>query len=215
LTRWNRPPHRAGRLYRLSAEGGQRLPQPRNRSAEIFLVVGALAAMAGLEIQLRALRELTTRAASRGTRSSPGSSWRVPSGIDRRLGNSLRSRIDTTGRHGFWSRSGTPSAALSGALLRVSLWSRLGPGLGFFSPRAIRMKRHVRLLQPRQKLLLLSSALGAAVTRDLDVAEESPSPNLNLGTFAGFHVDALISKERGSAGGHAGARRNAQSDVSC
>jgi hypothetical protein len=57
--------------------------------------------------------------------------------------------------------------------------------------------------------------LGAAVSRDLDVAEESPSPNLNLGTFTGFHVDALIPKERGSAGGHAGARRNAQLNISC
>jgi hypothetical protein len=48
---------------------------------------------------------------------------------------------------------------------------------------------------------------------DLDVAEEAPSPNLDLGTLARFHVDALIPEERGSAGGYPGAWRDLQSDV--
>jgi hypothetical protein len=49
---------------------------------------------------------------------------------------------------------------------------------------------------------------------DLDVAEEAVCANLDLGTLAGVHVDALIPEEGGSAGGYPGARRNAQLDIS-
>jgi hypothetical protein len=48
---------------------------------------------------------------------------------------------------------------------------------------------------------------------DRDVAEEAPRPNLDLGTVAGLHVDALIPEERGPAGGYPGTRGNVQSDV--
>jgi hypothetical protein len=71
------------------------------------------------------------------------------------------------------------------------------------------------LLQVHRSCCQSRAPGGRPLLVDLDVAEESPSPNLNLGTFAGFHVDTLIPKERGSAGGHAGARRNAQLDISC
>jgi len=49
---------------------------------------------------------------------------------------------------------------------------------------------------------------------DLDVAQQPPRADLDLGTLAGFHVDALIPEERGSAGGHPGARGNVQLDIS-
>jgi hypothetical protein len=134
-------------------------------------------------------------------------------GIDRRLGDSFTVDIVTTGRHGFLKPFGTTLGALPGALPRVSLgpvrsrtWVLLATGY----------KAEVARWTPAASTeAAAKQPLGAAVTRDLDVAEESPSPNLNLGTFAGFHVDALIPKESGSAGSHAGPRRNAQSDISC
>jgi hypothetical protein len=49
---------------------------------------------------------------------------------------------------------------------------------------------------------------------DLNVAQQPPRADLDLGTLAGFHVDTLISEERGSAGGHPGARGNVQLDIS-
>jgi hypothetical protein len=49
---------------------------------------------------------------------------------------------------------------------------------------------------------------------DLNVAQQPPRADLDLGTLAGFHVDTLIPEERGSAGGHPGARGNVQLDIS-
>jgi hypothetical protein len=49
---------------------------------------------------------------------------------------------------------------------------------------------------------------------DLNVAEQTPCPDLDLGTLAGTHVDALIPEKCGSAGGYPGARGNVKSDIS-
>ena len=57
-------------------------------------------------------------------------------------------------------------------------------------------------------------AFNADLVADFHVAEEAPRPNLDLGTLPGFHVDALIPEERGTAGGHPGAGGDTQPDVS-
>jgi hypothetical protein len=49
---------------------------------------------------------------------------------------------------------------------------------------------------------------------DLNVAEQPPGADLDLGTLARFHLDALIPEECGSAGGYPCARGNVQSDIS-
>jgi hypothetical protein len=52
-----------------------------------------------------------------------------------------------------------------------------------------------------------------ALRGDLDVAEEPPCSNLELGPLAGFDVHPVIAEERGSTGGDSGASRNTQPDI--
>ena len=48
---------------------------------------------------------------------------------------------------------------------------------------------------------------------DLDVADDSPCPNLELGTIGCFHADALIPEERAATRDHSGPRRYTQPDI--
>jgi hypothetical protein len=48
---------------------------------------------------------------------------------------------------------------------------------------------------------------------DLDVADESPCSDLELGAFARFHADALIPEECAAARDRSGPRRDTQPDV--
>jgi hypothetical protein len=49
---------------------------------------------------------------------------------------------------------------------------------------------------------------------DLNVADEPPRPNLELGTLACLHANAVIPEECGPARGHSGTGRDTEPDVS-
>lgn len=75
------------------------------------------------------------------------------------------------------------------------------------------MRGAARAGQPGPGKPLLTADRRPRLVLDLKVADESPRPDLELGTLAWLHDDPLIPEECAAAGDHSGPGRDPQSDI--